>query len=196
MIDTNTVDVYNQKASEYAGKFDTDRPDPWFDTFRDAVTPGGTVLELGCGPGRTAARLRDAGFTVDAVDASSEMAAVAMAQFNLTVRIATFDDLSGTDLYDGIWANFSLLHAAKSDLPRHLAALATAARPGCILHLGMKEGTGEDRDSIGRFYAYYGVDELRSLVTDAGFTVTRADFGAGAGLAGSVEPWIILTAHA
>lgn len=196
MSDTETVDVYNQKATEYADTFDTDRPDPWFDAFSAAVKPEGTVLELGCGPGRTAARLRDAGFTVDAVDASAEMAAVAKSQFDLTVRVATFDDLSGSDLYDGIWANFSLLHAARADLPRHLAALGAAARPGCVLHLGMKEGTGEARDSIGRFYSYYGVQDLRSLVTDAGFTVTRADFGQGSGLAGNVEPWIILTAHA
>ena len=196
MSDEQTLEVYDRQAAEYAQKFDTDRPDPWLDAFLAAMPAGAHVLELGCGPGRIAARMVAAGLTVDAVDASPGMAAQAKAKFDLDVRVASFDEIDGKDLYDGSRANFSLLHAARAKFPAHLAALHKAAKPGARLHIGMKEGTGEGRDSLGRHYAYYGEDELTALLADAGFTVTKSDRGEAKGLAGDVEPWIIQTAHA
>ena len=62
-------------------------------------------------------------------------------------QLAGFDDVSGVAVYDGIWANFSLLHAPKADMPRHLAAVARALRPGGVLSIGLKTGTGEASDS-------------------------------------------------
>ena len=49
----------------------------------------------------------DAGFVVDAVDASDAMVRVAAQVNNVTVRLGTFDDITQVADYDGIWANFS-----------------------------------------------------------------------------------------
>ena len=92
------------------------------------------------------------------------MASIAKQKYGVEVRVAMFADIAGTDIYDGIWANFSLLHAPKADLPNHLAALHAALKPKGRLHLGMKLGTGEQRDTIGRFYAYY--TDFRSIATE------------------------------
>ncbi|MEL6522844.1 MAG: class I SAM-dependent methyltransferase [Pseudomonadota bacterium] len=197
MADKETLDVYDAKAAEYARRFPGERTDPTLQGFMAKLPEGGRVLELGCGPGRTAAALIAAGFEVDAVDASAGMAAEAKAQFGVTVRVATFDQIEGTGLYDGIWANFSLLHAPRADFPRHLAALHQAAKPKGRLHIGMKLGSGEKRDSLGRHYAYYGEEELRSLLTTAGFTVETTELGESEGLAGGgKEPFAIIAAHA
>ncbi len=40
-------------------------------------------------------------------------------KFGLPARLGEFDDIDGDEIYDGVWANFSLLHAARDDLPRH-----------------------------------------------------------------------------
>ena len=60
----------------------------------------------------------------------------------------------------------------------------------------MKEGVGERRDKLGRFYSYYSENELRRLVEAAGLKVDSVEKGKEAGLAGEVEPWIIMVAHA
>ncbi|MFT6222798.1 MAG: SAM-dependent methyltransferase [Paracoccaceae bacterium] len=195
MSDIETIKVYDAKATEYAARFDSDEPDAWITSFIDAMPEAGNVLELGCGPGRIAAKMIEAGLVVDAVDASQEMASIAKQKYGVEVRVAMFADIAGTDIYDGIWANFSLLHAPKADLPNHLAALHAALKPKGRLHLGMKLGTGEQRDTIGRFYAYYTQAELTNHLKTAGFSVNRYGTGQSKGLAGFPEPWIIITAH-
>lgn len=194
--DPKTLQVYAEQADRYAQVFDTDRKDPWLEAFLAAMPAGAHVLELGCGPGRIAGAMQAAGLRVDAVDASPEMVALAAKLHGVTARVARFDQIDGVALYDGVWANFSLLHAPKAEMPGHLARLKTALKPAGRFHLGLKAGTGEKRDDLGRFYAFYEEAELRDLLTTAGFEVAQVDHGASSGLAGTVDPWMIVTAHA
>ena len=45
-------------------------------------------------------------------------------------------------------------------------------------------------------YTYYEEDELKGLIEDAGFTIATTRKDAMEGMAGDVEPFIIITAHA
>lgn len=193
--DEETLRVYAARADDYARNAAGSDEDPLLDAFMGNLPAGGTVLDLGCGPGLAAARMAEAGFTVDATDAAPEMVAMAARHDGVTARLAGFDDIDGTDLYDGIWANFSLLHATRGDMPRHLAALRRALRPGGHLHIALKSGIGEARDTLGRFYTYYTEEELRGLLRDAGFTPVSCRTGTGEGLDGTIAPWIAMTAH-
>jgi hypothetical protein len=139
--------------------------------------------------------MRDAGLTVDAWDASPEMARIGRDTHGLDIRVAEFAELTAESVYDGIFANFSLLHAPKADMPAHLDRISTALKPGGLLHLGLKSGDGEARDAIGRFYAYYQDAEITGLLKTAGFVVETRDFGSEAGLDGTIAPWIILSAR-
>ena len=60
----------------------------------------------------------------------------------------------------------------------------------------MKLGEGEQRDKIGRFYAYYSQDELSDLLGAADFKVIDFTLGEGGGLSGEVTPWITILARA
>ena len=195
MTDRETIGVYDAMAGEYAGKFDRAEPDRHLRAFLGRLPAGSHVLDLGCGPGQSAAFMLESGHTVDAVDASDAFVAAARDR-GVSARKATFDEISGSEIYGGVWANFSLLHAARKDFIRHLSAIALALTPGGLLHLGLKEGAGERRDKLGRFYTYYSEVELRGLLEDAGLIVISVDKGEEAGLAGKVEPWIIMVAHA
>lgn len=195
MADRQTLDVYARKAQDYADRFATGRPDARLKDFIDRLPEGGHVLDLGCGPGRAAAAMMSRGLQVDAWDASPEMAAIASDRFGVTVRIAGFEDLGAAEVYDGIYANFSLLHAPKSQMPGHLSRIAQALKPGGFLHLGLKSGSGEKRDALGRFYAYYEDDEITGLLADVGISVLTRATGAEAGLGGTIDPWIILKAR-
>jgi SAM-dependent methyltransferase len=195
-VDARTIAVYDAKAADYADRFRTSRPDRHLTAFMADLPAGARVLDLGCGPGTASAFLRAAGFRPDPVDASAAMVRIANERHDIGARMASFDEIDAVGVYDGVWANFSLLHAGRDDLPRHFAALHRALRPGGLLHVGMKTGTGAGRDALDRLYTYVTVRELTGLVTDAGFAVTATHEGREVGLAGTDDPFVILRAHA
>lgn len=198
MTDRETLAVYARAARKYADGFA--KPDDAFHeedlaAFAALLPPGGHVHDLGCGPGMWAARLQALGFKVSASDAAPEMAAIARSDYGLDVKVAPFEALTPKARYDGIWANFSLLHARRAALPAHLARIHRALKPGGIFHIGMKLGTGENRDRLGRFYTYYGQEELSGLLEAAGFSIIRTRTGSAKGLAGTDDTFVIMAAH-
>ena len=80
-------------------------------------------------------------------------------------------------------------------MPTNLARIAKALKKNGLFHLGLKTGEGEKRDRIGRFYAYYTEEELRELLTNAGFKITYIRHGSAAGLDGTDAPFIIVKAR-
>ena len=196
MTDEQTIATYNAKAQDYVDFVSTDKPTRHLKAFMDALPKGGTALDLGCGPGNSAAMMRDAGFAVTAIDASPKMAELGARKYNIPIVVGTFDDVTQTAIYDGVWASFSLLHAPRTDIPRHLKSIHTALKPGGVFVIGVKTGTGAERDRIGRQYTYFEPQELNTLLIEAGFAPKSSVTGSDKGLAGDIEPWIIVTAHA
>ena len=196
MSDSETIRVYDDRAAEYAEINARDSTaDQTLRAFIDACPPNGRVLDLGCGPGASAAEMARAGLVVAACDASAEMVALAARHAGVNAFQAVFTDISGTDLYDGIWASFSLLHAPRADFPDHLAALHRALKPGGAFFIGMKLGTGQARDSIARLYTYYTVQELNKYLTAAGFLDLSSVLGSSVGLDGKMADYVAITAH-
>ncbi|MDU9002804.1 class I SAM-dependent DNA methyltransferase [Sedimentitalea todarodis] len=195
MSERETLNVYDDQAETYQ-KIMADWDDPAFADFLAEMPRGGAVLDLGCGPGHAAARMADTGLHVIATDGSLEMIRLAAQHPGVSARQATFDEIDGQSIYDGIWASFSLLHAPRAKFPLHLAALHRAAKPGARLHLAMKLGRGEATDRLGRFYSYYSRDELEQYLQEAGFTVASHRTGREKGLAGTLDEWIAIAAHA
>ena len=194
MSDDRTLAVYAKRARDYANL----QPDAPFETlsaFIARLPEGARVLDLGCGPGHDSGHMAKAGLAVEALDASPEMVALARASHGVDAWQGRFDDLDAHARYDGIWASFSLLHAPRADMPRHLAAIARALKPGGLLGLSLKEGTGEGRDRLGRFYTFYTEDDLRALLADVGLTIRDVTRGEGRGLDGSASTWISVLAH-
>ncbi len=196
MIDPETIAVYDARAKEYAKR--NNRSEPWhmLVTFRDAMPKGGHVLDFGCGPGASAAHLVESGLHVDAWDASEQMVALAAQIPGVTAKHAAFADLDAQGVYDGIWANFSLLHAARVDMSDHLAAIRAALKPGGLFHIALKEGENAARDSLGRQYTYYTIDELSGLLLDAGLQPGDFTTGEEEGLDGTMARWIATQARA
>ena len=191
-VDERTVALYDARASEYASRFGkVDAPSKSQAIFLERLPEGGRILDLGCGPGMSALKFQKAGFEVDPVDASEGMIAVAR-EAGLPARVATFDDVDEVAAYDGVWANFSLLHAAREDLPRYLAAIARALRPGGVLHIGMKLGEGTERDGIDRRYTYVTRAELEGLIAPLGFEICGAKEFEEEGFAGTLDPCIVM----
>ena len=197
MSDAETLAVYARQRDTYATMMDEEaKRDEVIAPFIAACPQGGRVLDLGCGPGHFARRMADGGLEVHAWDAVPEMVEYAARQPGVTARQARFEDLNTENAYDGIWAYFSLLHAPRTDFPRHLAAIAEALKPGGVFVLGVKRGSGGERDSLGRHYEYYEQPELDTALQNVGLTPTRHWTGIAPGLSGHPSGWIAILARA
>ena len=194
-VDEKTLAVYNENASNYAAKIDQNgEAGSHLMRFITALPAGGRVLDLGCGPGGSALLMMQAGLDVDAIDASPEMVSLAQLK-GVTARVATFDDVNATNDYDGVWANFSLLHAPREKLANHFTAIARSLRVGGHLHVGMKTGSGSERDRLERLYTFVEEAELAYFLQNAGFDALTTMMGSDIGLAGTNDPWIIILAR-
>ncbi|WP_456388358.1 class I SAM-dependent methyltransferase [Profundibacter sp.] len=195
-VDARTIKVYDARAADYSRMTKELEGFDGLLAFCNAMPKGAHVLDIGCGPGLYAAFIAQQGCLVDAVDASLEMVRLADQHAGVSARHASFDDITDAAVYDGIWANFSLLHAPRADFPKHLAALHRACKPAALLHIGMKTGSNTARDAIDRMYTYYSEDDLLTHLMTAGFKIDRCEYGTSSGLDGVLADWITMAAHA
>ena len=195
MPDAKTIAFYDGAADRYANLTKTGAVGPLLQAFMALLPANAHVLDLGCGPARASRHMRDAGHYPDPVDASQGMVDLANDTHDIGARILSFDEVDMVAAYDGVWANFSLLHAPHKDLPRIFAALATALRRDGVLHVAMKVGTGEARDKIDRLYTYVSVTELHGLLADAGFMALETIEDHEVGCAGTDDPYVAVRAR-
>lgn len=195
MVDARTIAFYDGAADRYDNLTQKGHADAHLQAFIGLLDKGARVLDLGCGPARASVHMREAGLLPDPVDASESMIALANQAHDIGARLLTFDQIDMVESYDGVWANFSLLHAPRTALAGHLAAIATALKNRGILHIGMKTGVGEHRDSIDRLYTYVTVPELRSLLEKAGFEIIAIEEGRDKGCAGTLDDFVIMRAR-
>ena len=191
MSDEETLAVYAARADDYAALMVAE-PGGALKRFAAVLPANARVLDLGCGPGASAAYLASLGHGALAWDATPEMVALAARHPGVKAECRGFDDLPSLRNLDGVWANFSLLHAPRSAMPRHLAAIAAALKPEGLFHLGMKLGEGERRDALGRLYAFYPEHELTDLLREAGLEPAWTRTGHEKGLAGTIDPFILI----
>ena len=189
MSDQQTINVYDSSVNSYK-QMVSKLPDlAPLQAFIERMPAGAAVLDWGSGPGYLASRMRDAGLNPVCVDASAEMVAAARDDYGLVARQEQFSALDAVAAYHGIWANFSLLHARREDMPDLIKSATDALLPKGLLYLAVKAGTGENRDDLGRLYTYFTQAELEALVQQSGLSICRVFTGRSAGMSGKSEDW-------
>lgn len=159
---------------------------------------GARVLEIGSGGGRDARVMEEVGLRVRRTDVTPAFVALLREQgVEADLLDPLVDDLSSPEgPYDAVWANASLLHVARSDLPTVLARLAEVTRGGGLLRASLKEGDGEAWSTHGsisrpRHFTYWRADELEPVVAGAGWSSVAIR----SGVPGSRgETWLELSA--
>lgn len=187
MSDPKTLDFYSEGAGDYAEFVGDGADNPQLRAFMEMLPEGGAVLDFGCGHGWASAVMKQAGFSVTATDGSPGFVAEAKSRYDLDVTVMTFDQLDHVEFYDGLWVSFSLLHDPVDALPHHLHRLRRAAKPGAVIYLGLKEGKGEKRDTLGRLYSYFSQDQITDGLHDAGWGKVRSTRDFAKGMAGNME---------
>ena len=182
--DAATLDFYTREAAAYADYAAHEADAPKLERFAAMLPPGGAVLDFGCGSGWAADRLNRTGFRAAGFDGSHGLAAEARRRYGIEVTVGRFEELDADAAWDGVWASFSLLHDRRAAMPGHLRRIHRALRPGGVLYLGLKGGEGESRDRLGRYYTYFGEDEIAGLLDAAGFRLVSCDTEVSTGYEG------------
>ena len=194
--DIKTLQVYETQSSKYLENVTKEHPSKTLKYFAANLPRQSNVLDYGCGPGLSAEYLANLGHSVTAFDASQNMLELVPKHKRIKSYQATFDAFSEKEIFDGIWASFSLLHAKRRDFPRLLGSINKALKPDGLFSIGLKLGTGETRDALGRRYTYVSQNELDQLLKSSGFNVFDHILGKDVGLDGVMSEWVFAYAKA
>jgi ubiquinone/menaquinone biosynthesis C-methylase UbiE len=187
-----TRETYDLIASRYAQRIRDMVSDTWVGTFEKSLLDklvaslmasgvGTTeILDIGCGYGKDTFYLsqREGIFPIG-LDYSSSMLSEARRSFPglCFIRGDMRNLCFPGSHFRGVWANGCVYHVPKKELTRVLSEVRRVLEPSGVLSFNFKVGSGEQLErnprSYGgkpRFYAYYGVEEMRGLVD-------RADLG-------------------
>lgn len=177
----STIQAYDQIANKYveraqrSGQWDTPL-EPAFSKFTALLASGATVLDIGCGPGKDTRMFRQHGYRATGLDLSAGMLDEARKYSADPFIQADMLRLPLADNHvDGVWMCASLLHLPRQLAPGALRAAYRVLKPGGSLYLSVKQGTGEDyQETLGtRFFTYFEVSEVISLLESGGFTIVE-----------------------
>lgn len=133
------------------------------DKFLSYVKDNGHILDLGCGAGRDSAYFMKRGYTVTAADGSQKMCRHAESRLGIPVKTMEFTKLDDEDLYDGIFANASIMHLPYEQLKQLMPALLKALKNGGVLYASFKYGDFEGI-SHNRYFTYLNEQKITELL--------------------------------
>lgn len=149
-----------------------------------------TLLDLGCGPGRDLKTFTAMGHVAVGLEGAPSLARMAREHSGCEVWEQDFLALSLPPAYfDGVFANASLFHVPRQELPRVLGELAAALKPGGVLFASNPRGTNEEGWSGERYGAWHDLEAWRAFMTAAGY-VELEHYYRPAGLPRERQPWL------
>lgn len=171
-----TLQSYEENIQEYlSGTPQTayDSLKNWIDKALTFVPKGGTVLELGSGPGRDAAYMQSKGYRVMATDATQGFVDLLQKAGHDSLLLNALTDEFGTD-YDMIFAHAVLLHFNPEQVRLVIEKAYKSLKPKGVLAFSVKLGKGsawtnEKLDSP-RFFHYWQKPELDNLLKTTSFS--------------------------
>ena len=151
MSNNNTLAYYNNNAE----KFYNSTVDVEFSSvqnlFLSMLKQDSHILDFGCGSGRDARFFIEQGYSVEAVDGSSELCKLASEYTGITVKKMLFQELNEVNKYDGIWACSSILHLPVNELEDVMKKMVVALKDKGIIYTSFKYGTFSGERN-GRFF--------------------------------------------
>jgi SAM-dependent methyltransferase len=192
LVSGKTLEHYNERAAEFwTGTRDHDVRQNIEALLRHIrAAPPLRILDFGCGPGRDLAALRALGHEPIGVEGSPIFAAMAREHSGCEVWQQNFLALRlPAGRFQGIFANASLFHVPRQELPRVLGELHAALLPDGVLFASNPRGNNEEGWNRGRYGVYHDLESWRAFVRAAQFDELEHYFRP-AGLPLEQQPWL------
>ena len=193
-----------QKVTERTLAHYNERPQEFWERTRDhdvrqnidallqsiAGAPPFTILDFGCGPGRDLKTFAALGHIAIGLEGAAPFAAMARDYSGCEVWQQDFLKLDLPDnRFDGIFANASLFHVPRQELPRVLRELRASLKPGGVLFSSIPHGANQEGWIGERYAAYHDLEAWRGYLSAAGL-VELAHYYRPAGLPRQQQPWL------
>ncbi len=162
----DSTEYYNRNAAEFFDKTVNLNMFMYLNRFLEMIPEGGSILDLGCGSGRDSEYFISMGYDVTALDGSEEMCSLASVHIGQEVLNMSFSEMDFDDVFDGVWANASLLHVPRSEMENILSKIICSLKRGGVLYMTFRYGDFEGVDGD-RYFTEYRTRDLKELV--AGF---------------------------
>lgn len=167
-----TITSYDETAHDYETLVKSFEILPQLEIFAEMIDSGGTILDLGCGPGQHSKYFCDLGFKVTGIDLSEKMISLAKSKYRtIDFQVMDIENLEfKNNRFDGIWASASLLHIEKSKFTKVLFNLKDILKDNGILYISLKIGFGErmihdDRYySVLKFFSFFQFAEIEDIL--------------------------------
>jgi cyclopropane fatty-acyl-phospholipid synthase-like methyltransferase len=188
---------YDDRAEAYAERtLSASRP-PLLDAFIAGLTPGASVLDLGCGAGRDLRSLCEAGFDCLGVDLSPQLADIARAHTASPVLDADMRSLRFADArFAGIVAIASLLHLSPDEQTWQVGKIFGWLQRGGLFLATLKIGTGAEITSDARGFTYVVPRTWLELLRAHGFEIVRHQVTPGSdSVSSSAHDWFAVLAR-
>ena len=179
-----TRHTYDAIAPEYARRNAAAYPQLLGDVanFVAGLAPGSLVADVGCGPGRDIAVLREHGLRVIGFDLSvGQLRAGRETADNTPSDVAQADMAClpvRTSSVDGLWCQAALLHIPRRRLPAVIGEFGRVLRKGGQAYLAVAEGDGEGWEVASvygsrrrRWFTFHREPDLTGQLAAAGFQV-------------------------
>jgi len=153
----------------------------WMARFLGLATPGGRILDLGCGSGYPiAAHLIKQGFTVEGVDIAEAMIALCRAQWpHQTWRVGDMRTVALSGPYDGALAWHSSFHLPGLDQADLITRISAALAPGAPFMFTSGDGDGVawgDMFGDRLFHASLAPAQFETALEEAGLDLVERRF--------------------
>lgn len=153
-------------------------------------SPPYSILDFGCGPGRDLVAFRSRGHDPIGLEGSAALAAMAREHSGCEVWEQDFLALRLPDgRFDGVFANATLQHVPRSELPRVLRELHDTLKPGGVLFASIPRGSNEEGWNRERYSVYHDLESWRAFLARAGF-VELEHYYRPPGLPREQQPWL------
>jgi ubiquinone/menaquinone biosynthesis C-methylase UbiE len=138
---------------------------------------GGVVLDVGCAHGRDLRFFSGRGFKPIGIDLSRKLLHAARdSRVELLLMDMRYMGFR-REVFDGLWVCASFLHIPKSDADRVLGEFHRILKTGCPMYLTLQQGEGErlveTEQGHVRFFAYYGLKQIKKLVLRNEFKIMK-----------------------
>ncbi|MFO7600484.1 MAG: class I SAM-dependent methyltransferase [Candidatus Desulfacyla sp.] len=182
-------DYYETNVTEYHESTVQIDPSSFLKPLARRLTPGATILDVGCGSGRDMRWFRERGFRPTGLERSPSLSALARAHSGCPVIDADFETRDFSDLsFDALVLVGALVHIPHGRLRQVLEHIIESLVPGGHALITLKEGRDPTETSHGRTFYLWQDADLRSIFADLNLTVV--DFSRDVSKVRDTDIWL------